>query len=47
MSMKDRYKHLLVISQDKHLLEREQLSKQIDEMKIVINEMKNKIKVTR
>lgn len=45
MNMKDRHKHLLQISQDKHLLQREQLAKQTEEMKTVINELKNKIKV--
>lgn len=43
--MKDRHKHLLKISQDKHLLQREQLTKQIEEMKTVINDLKNKVKV--
>lgn len=45
MNIKDRHKHLLQISQDKHLLQREQLAKQIEEMKTVINDLKNKIKV--
>ncbi|XP_065201956.1 lebercilin [Planococcus citri] len=45
MNMKDRHKHLLQISQDKHLLQREQLAKQIEEMKTVMNDLKNKIKL--
>lgn len=45
--MKDRHKHLLQISQDKHLLQREQLAKQIEEMKINVNDLRNKIKVSK
>lgn len=45
VAIKERHKHLLQISKDKHLFQREHLTKQIEEMKNQINELKNKTQV--
>lgn len=42
-SLREQYKHLLKLSRDKQLGEREKLAKKVEEMESIIEQQKNKI----